>query len=180
MHIVEQSHTYWKTMGGFSKLLFPTDFSENANHAFENALCLTDVRDLIIQHVVTTYFEKHPHWSTLFDVHETQKYMDMYVEEEMAKIPRRTQGRVTYRGVISEGQPALQIVELAEKEKVDAIIMGPAKGVITGSVIRASSRPVLAIPHSNSQLRPLQNISRILVKRIALRTPRPSWITRFN
>ena len=163
MHIVEQSHPYWKGMTGFSKILFPTDFSDSANHALENALYLTGIRDVIVQHVVSTYFEKHPHWSTLFDIHEMQKFMDMYIETEMAKVPSQDQGGINYRSVISEGKPAQQIVELADKEKVDLVIMGPAKGVITGQVIRASSRPVLAIPQSDSQLRPLQKISRILV-----------------
>jgi nucleotide-binding universal stress UspA family protein len=150
-------------MTGFSKILFPTDFSESANHALENALYLTGIREVIVQHVVSTYFEKHPHWSTLFDIHEMQKFMDMYIETEMAKVPSQDQGGINYRSVISEGKPAQQIVELADKEKVDLVIMGPARGVITGQVIRASSRPVLAIPESDSQLRPLQKISRILV-----------------
>src|SRR5262245_7003738 len=163
MHIVEQSHTYWKGMAGFSKILFPTDFSNSANQAFENALCLPDVREVVIQHVVSTYFEKHPHWSTLFDIHETQKYMDMYVEAEMAKVPRQAQQNIHYRSVISEGKPAQQIVELADKEKVDVIVMGPAEGVVTGLVIRAASRPVLAIPQSDTHLLPLLRISKILV-----------------
>jgi nucleotide-binding universal stress UspA family protein len=163
MHIVEQSHPYWKSMAGFSKILFATDFSESANHALENALCLPGVRDVIVQHVVSTYFEKHPHWSTLFDIHEMQKYMDMYVETEMAKIRSQAQEHINYRSVISEGKPAQQIVELGDKEKVDVIVMGPAKGVVTGQVIRASSRPVLALPPGDSQLRPLQKISKMLV-----------------
>jgi nucleotide-binding universal stress UspA family protein len=150
-------------MAGFSKILFPTDFSESANHALENALCLPGVHEVIVQHVVSTYFEKHPHWSTLFDIHETQKYVDMYVETEMAKVSSKAQKDINYRSVISEGKPAQQIVELADTEKVDVIAMGPAKGVVTDQVIRASSRPVLAIPQSDSQLRPLQKISKILV-----------------
>src|SRR4030095_513384 len=117
MHITEQSHPYWKAMGGFSKILFPTDFSKNANHALENALYLTGVREVIVQHVVSTYFEKHPHWSTLFDIHETQKYMDMYVETEMAKVPKHAQEDINYRTVISEGKRAQQIGELAGKDK---------------------------------------------------------------
>src|SRR5678815_1508239 len=148
MHIIEQPHPYWKTMAGFSKILFPTDFSKSANHALESALCLTGVRDVIVQHVVSTYFEKHPHWATLFDIHEMQKYMDMYVETEMAKVPGQAQEGIHYRSVISEGKPAQQIVELADKEQVDVIVMGPAKGIVTGLVIRASNRPVLAIPQS--------------------------------
>jgi nucleotide-binding universal stress UspA family protein len=150
-------------MTGFSKILFPTDFSRSANHALENALDLTGIRDVIVQHVVSTYFEKHPHWSTLFDIHEMQKFMDMYIETEMAKVPGQAPGDINYRNVISEGKPAQQIVELADKEKVDLIIMGPARGVITDQVIRASSRPVLAIPQNDSRLRPLQKISKVLV-----------------
>src|SRR6185436_1929191 len=151
MHILEQSHPYWKGAAGFSRVLFPTDFSKNANHALENALCLTGVREVIVQHVVSTYFEKHPHWSTLFDIHEMQKFMDMYIETEMAKVPSQAQGGISYRSVISEGKPAQQIVELADKERVDLIIMGPARGAITGQVIRASSRPVLSIPQNDSR-----------------------------
>jgi nucleotide-binding universal stress UspA family protein len=150
-------------MRGFSKILFPTDFSKNATAALENALCLTGVREVIVQYVVSTYFEKHPHWTTLFDVHETQKYLDMYVETEMAKISRQAQENIAYRTVISEGKPAQQIVDLAEKEKVDVIVMGPAKGVVSGVVIRAASRPVLAVPPCGNLLRPLQEISKILV-----------------
>jgi nucleotide-binding universal stress UspA family protein len=163
MHIVEQPHTYWKAMAGFAKVLFPTDFSPSANRALEVVLGLSGVREVIIQHVVSTYFEKHPHWVTLFDIHEMQKYMDMYVETEMAKIPRQAEESVQYRTVVSEGKPAQQIVELAEKEHVDIILMGPAKGQITGQVIRASSRPVLAIPHNDVPAKPLGKISKVLV-----------------
>jgi nucleotide-binding universal stress UspA family protein len=163
MHIVEQTHSYWKATPGFLKILFPTDFSQSADHAFEDALCLPGVRDVIVQHVVSTYFEKHPHWSTLFDVHENQKYMDMYIETEIAKIPRRRDDDLAYRAVISEGKPAQQIVELAEKEKVDAIVMGPNKGLVTAQVVHAATRPVLVVPLSNSHPTGLKDISRILV-----------------
>jgi nucleotide-binding universal stress UspA family protein len=163
MHIVEQPHMYWKATPGFSKILFPTDFSKNADDAFEDALCLPGVREVIVQHVVSTYFEKHPHWSTLFDIHESQKHIDMYIEAEIAKIPRRREDDLAYRAVISEGRPAQQIVELAEKEKVDAIVMGPGKGVVTAQVIHATSRPVLVIPQSDGRLKGLKDISRILV-----------------
>src|SRR5688572_17849410 len=163
MHIVEQAHPYWKGMKGFSKVLFPTDFSKSANHALENALCLKGVHDVIVQHVVSTYFEKHPHWSTLFDIHEAQKFMDMYIETEMAKVPGRAQAGISCRTVISEGKPAQQIVQLADKEAVDLIIMGPAKGVTTHHGIRASRRHVLAIPQSGNELRPRQQRPKRLV-----------------
>lgn len=151
-------------MASFSKILFPTDFSKGADHALENALCLAGVKEVVVQHVVSSYFEKHSHWATLFDIHELQKYMDMYVETEMAKVvPKKLQESIKSRNVISEGKPAQQIVELADKEKVDAIVMGPAKGVVTGLVIRASNHPVLSIPKSGNETKPLNKISRILV-----------------
>jgi nucleotide-binding universal stress UspA family protein len=94
-----------------------------------------------------------------------QKYMEMYVQTEMAKIaPQKSNGdAVSCRTVVSEGKPAQQIVELADKEKVDLIVMGPAKGVVTGSVIRASSHPVLAVPQTGTDIRPLQKMAKMLV-----------------
>jgi nucleotide-binding universal stress UspA family protein len=151
-------------MAGFEKILFPTDFSKGADHALENVMSLPGVREVIVQHVVSTYFEKHSHWTTLFDIHEMQKYMDMYVQTEMAKIaPQKTQNNVSYHTVVSEGKPAEQIVELADKERVDVIVMGPARGVVTGAVIRASSHPVFAVPQSGNEMRPLHKPAKMLV-----------------
>jgi nucleotide-binding universal stress UspA family protein len=70
---------------------------------------------------------------------------------------------VSFRTIVSEGKPAQQIVELADKERVDLIVMGPAKGVVTSSVIRASSHPVLAIPQTENEMRPLQKLAKMLV-----------------
>ena len=150
---------------GFGRILFPTDFSKGADHALENVISLPGVREVIVQHVVSTYFEKHSHWTTLFDIHEMQKYMEMYVQTEMAKITSQKSNRdsVSCRTIVSEGKPAQQIVELAEKERVDLIVMGPAKGVVTSSVIRASSHPVLAVPQTENEMRPLQKLAKMLV-----------------
>jgi nucleotide-binding universal stress UspA family protein len=54
-------------MIGFKKILFPTDFSTNAAKALAHAIRLADFAEgeVIVQHVVTDYFEKHPHWATL-------------------------------------------------------------------------------------------------------------------
>lgn len=153
-------------MESFKKVLFPTDFSKNAEHALQHALRMVDVEkgEIIVQHVVSSYFEKHSHWATLFDIHEMQKYMDMYVETEMARItPKEVQGNIAFRNIISEGKPAQQIVELAEKEMVDLVVMGPAKGTVTGSVIRASSQPVLTVQDSGGGTEPLTKVSKLLV-----------------
>ena len=153
-------------MASFRRVLFPTDFSKGADHALQHALRLVDVREgeVIVQHVVSSYFEKHSHWTLLFDIHEMQKYMDRYVESEMKRItPKEVQGAIKFRNVISEGKPAQQIVDLASKENVDLVVMGPAKGVVTGPVIRASNYPVLAVPQSGNGTEPFRRISKILV-----------------
>jgi nucleotide-binding universal stress UspA family protein len=149
------------------KILFPTDFSPNANHALLHALQLADFHngELIVQHVVSDYFEKHSHWATMFDVHEFQKYMDCYVEAGMASVLPKDASGITIRQVVSKGKPAEEIAALADKEMVDFIVMGSARGVVTGKVIRLTNRPVLAVSlkpgdHDDSNL---GKVKRILV-----------------
>jgi nucleotide-binding universal stress UspA family protein len=131
------------------KILFPTDFSANSTHALLQAQRLTRFDgELIVQHVVSNYFDRHPHWTTIFDVHELQKHMDFFIEEEMARTLPALDGSLRIRRVISKGKPAEEIAALAEREVVDMIVMGSAKGVVTNKVIRMTNRPVLAISGS--------------------------------
>jgi nucleotide-binding universal stress UspA family protein len=134
-------------MIAFKKILFPTDFSANADKALAHAIRLADFDDgeVIVQHVVTDYFEKHPHWTTLFDVRELQKFMDGYVSAHMAEILPAGAGRVGLRTLISKGKPADEIAAVAEREMVDLVVMGSAKGVVTNRLIRMTNRPVLAV-----------------------------------
>jgi len=134
-------------MLALKKILFPTDFSTNADRALVHAVRLAnfDSGEVIVKHVVETYFEKHPHWATLFDLHELQKFMDMYVETNMAASVPKENRKVRVRTVISKGKPAEEISALAEREMVDLVVMGSAKGVISNQVIRMTNRPVLAV-----------------------------------
>ena len=137
----------------FKRILFPTDFSPSANHALLHAVRLADFSkgEVIVQHVVNSYFNKHPHWSTIFDIHEMQKHMDIFGSEEMTKILAPSTENVSIRRVFSKGKPAEAIVALAEKELVDLIVMGSANGVITNKVIRSTTRPVLAVSATGGQ-----------------------------
>jgi nucleotide-binding universal stress UspA family protein len=134
-------------MGPYRKVLFPTDYSKNSQHAFEHAVRLTEFQkgELIIQHVVNDYFERTPHWVTLFDLRQLQLHLDAFAEQEMAKTLASVGGDITVRSVISRGNTADEIVALAEKEHVDLVVMGSAAGSITNAVIRATNRPVLAV-----------------------------------
>jgi nucleotide-binding universal stress UspA family protein len=134
-------------MVAFKKILFPTDFSANADRALAHAIRLADFDggEVIVQHVVSDYFEKHPHWATLFDVHEMQKYMDTYVDSRMKNALAGDPGNVRIRTEVTKGKPAEEIAALAEREFVDLVVMGSAKGVVTNKVIRLTNRPVMAV-----------------------------------
>jgi universal stress protein A len=134
-------------MGPYRKILFPTDYSRNSEHAFAHAVRLTEFQkgELIIQHVVNDYFERTPHWITLFDLRQLQMHLDYFAEQEMAKTLASVGGSITVRSVISRGKTAEEIVALAEKEFVDLVVMGSAAGNVTNAVIRSTNRPVLAV-----------------------------------
>ena len=154
-------------MIGFKKILFPTDFSANADKALAHAIRLAefDKGEVIVQHVVGNYFEKHSHWATLFDLHELQKYMDGYVEARMKDRLPKESGEVRIRTVISKGKPAEEIAALATSELVDLVVMGSAKGVVTNKVIRMTNRPVLAISANQPEAKEvgLNKVTKILV-----------------
>ena len=63
------------------------------------------------------------------------------------------------------GRPAEEIAVVADREKVDLVVMGSAKGVVTNNVIRMTNRPVLAV--SATQPKPeevgLYKLTKILV-----------------
>src|SRR5262249_13041196 len=105
-------------MIAFKKILFPTDFSQSSEKALAHAIRLADFDDgeVIVQHVVGNYFENHPHWATLFDVRELQKFMDGYVSARMAEILPNNSGKVRMRALISKGKPADEIATAAERE----------------------------------------------------------------
>lgn len=151
----------------FKKILFPTDFSPNADKALAHAVRLADFDDgeVIVQHVVGNYFERHPHWATLFDVREIQTFMDGYVAAHMAEILPKEAGKVRVRTVISKGKPADEIASVAEREMVDLVVMGSAKGVVTNKVIRMTNRPVLAVSAAQPKVDEagLQKVTKILV-----------------
>src|SRR5215470_8187662 len=134
-------------MLAFKKILFPTDFSQNADKALAHAIRLADFDggEVIVQHVIGDYFEKHPHWATLFDIHELQKFMDGYVSARMSDTLPKDSGKLRMRTVISKGKPAEEIAAVADREMVDLVVMGSAKGVVTNKVIRLTNRPVLAV-----------------------------------
>src|SRR2546430_13342781 len=85
-----------RTMVTFKKILFPKDFSPNADRALTHAIRLADFSEgeVIVQHVVSDYFERHPHWATMFDISEMHKFMDAYAKTHVAGILPKDIGKV--------------------------------------------------------------------------------------
>src|ERR1700757_1435747 len=104
MRVTKERFRGGETMVAFKKILFPTDFSPNADRALAHAIRLADFDggEVIVQHVVSDYFEKHPHWATLFDIHEMQKYLQGYVDSAMKKILPSDTGAVRIRTEVSK------------------------------------------------------------------------------
>jgi nucleotide-binding universal stress UspA family protein len=101
----------------------------------------------------------------LFDLNELHKVMDGYIAAHVAEAMPNGNRKVNIRPIIAKGRTEDEITGLAEREQVDLIVMGSAKGVVTNRVIRNTNRPVLAV--SSKQLKTddakVRKISRILV-----------------
>jgi len=146
------------------KILCPTDFSDPSFEAMKVAteLALHFSSELIAIHVVapipviaTEYTS-----SAAFNVHEYQQIMEVSamktLEEETG---RRIPEGVSVRRVLSLGDPANQIVQTAEDEQVDLIVIATRGqtglkrlvfGSVAGKVVRLATRPVLSIRDKHS------------------------------
>lgn len=50
---------------------------------------------------------------------------------------------ITFKGIMTEGKPADQIVEIAEKENVDVIVMGTGKSIVDKHLLGSVSEKVV-------------------------------------
>lgn len=134
-----------------SKILFPTDFSTLGQTALETATALAKQRGakLLIAHV-----EEPPLAYGGGEFYYGLEYPDRGEIRRMLLAVLPTDAAVGYEHRLLVGHPATAIVYLAEKEKVDLIVM-PTHGrtgllrVLMGSVaegvVRKAKCPVLTV-----------------------------------
>ena len=145
------------------KILFPTDLSDAANHAFIYALQLADKWNASIT-TIHVYQEMQ-----IGDIHlpgslyNFYQSMDLYsFENYRDSIPSlvelaREKGyeNIEVRHMLEEGEVVKNILEAAQKEAVDLIVMGTtgARGLkeiflgsVAGEVLENAACPVLAVP----------------------------------
>ena len=145
------------------KILFCTDFSENASSAFDLALKAAERQpgtELILLHVIpepdAQFWKGYIYEVGDMDA-KARKDIDDKIESEYCP---RVPATVNFRVVLQIGDAARTILTLATREKVDLIVMGRQgrgaiaqwlMGNVTGRVVRKAECPVLVVPRSDSE-----------------------------
>lgn len=140
------------------KILWPTDFSENAKQAFSYVTSLGEKYQTEI-HVLYVIEELgyHEPWygefkeSHIDKIHEWEKKK---AEERLCEIcAKHLQGCPLYIRHISIGDPAQEILRFIQKEKVDMVVMASRGrkghfhfGSVAEKVVKNSPIPVVTIP----------------------------------
>ena len=137
-------------MGGWRRIVHPTDFSPAGEGAFAKALEIAkhDDAELILLHVLEPispladgdYLARHAELRTAMDA-TARRSLDR-------PLARAKRANVTASGVVTEGWPPEEIAKLARKRRADLIVIGThgrkgMKKLLLGSV---AERVILLAP----------------------------------
>jgi universal stress protein A len=139
------------------QILAPTDFSESSKQAVTHAYGLAEAfgASLLLLHVVELpvypagVFLLSAEGTTLLDDLEQQARLDL-----AQLLPKAQDGRVEVRCQVVVGTPYYKIIEVAEAEKIDLIVMATHgrtgfshlfMGSVAEKVVRTAPCPVLTI-----------------------------------
>lgn len=141
------------------KILCPTDFSEGSYKALEIACGYADhfAAELLLVHVVvpvpTTM--AGPETAMAFDVSSYEDHLLKTSEKHIKKVAEnKVHGEINVKPMILRGDPADQIIRIAEKENVDLTVISSRGhssfremlfGSVAERVIRHSGNPVLSV-----------------------------------
>lgn len=143
----------------FKKILCPTDFSEPSYEALKvaNELALHFSSEILVVHVVAPVplVPAAPTVPVAFNVVEYQQEMERSSRKLLEDlVKKRIPERMSARTMVVTGEPASQIVKIADEEKVDLIVIAThgqtgwrrfVFGSVTEKVVRLASPPVLTI-----------------------------------
>jgi len=144
----------------YKKVLFCTDFSENADYAFDFAygIAKRDEGLLYILHVIP--YNPHQAYAESFITREDLKKIQKAVEEDTANNYKERYGKeieeeIPYEFVTKSGREDEEILTFATQENVDIIVMGTHGrtgiehvffGSVAEKVLRHSPFPVFITP----------------------------------
>ncbi len=144
----------------YKKVLFCTDFSENADYAFDFAygIAKRDKSLLYILHVIP--YNSNQAYAESFITTEDLKKIQKAVEEDIAnnykeRYAKKMEKGVVYEFVTKSGREDEEILTFAKQQHVDIIVMGTHGktgiehvffGSVAEKVLRHSPFPVFIIP----------------------------------
>jgi nucleotide-binding universal stress UspA family protein len=142
--------------------LVPVDFSDNSLQALDLALALAAPRAdrITVIHIIETHYD----FATQVALYTEQQRKEgrKRGKELLAK---HAHAPVSLRFKLEEGNPAIQITQLASKQKVDLVVMGTQGasgitksliGTVAVSVVRDAPCPVLIVPSTAPKIDPHQ------------------------
>ncbi len=143
------------------KILWPTDFSDNAEHALPYVTSLGEKYQTEV-HVlyVISGLANHEPWYGEFDQSHIEKIHEWErktAEKRLNEICEKyLDGCPLYVKHIATGDPAKEILKLAEKEKVDMVVMASHGrkghfhfGSVAERVVKNAPVPVVTVPISS-------------------------------
>jgi nucleotide-binding universal stress UspA family protein len=145
------------------RILWPTDFSGNAEKALSYVKSLTDKYQTEI-HVlyVIEDIAHHAGWYGDFEKERIDKIMDWEEKTAQKRLSQicedHLEGCPLYIKHIAVGDPAQEILNLIEKENIDLVVMTSAGakghfryGSVAEKILRHAGVPVTVIPLEPSQ-----------------------------
>lgn len=112
------------------KIVFCTDFSENANQAFDLAFDLTQKYGarLLLVHVVPPLVFPSPVMEEFISEQANYQFIEQVIQRSMEQIESTYVSRMDHYGnyqiQVLSGHPASEILNFIEQEKVDLVVMG--------------------------------------------------------
>lgn len=146
------------------KILWPTDFSSNAQAALPYVQSLSEVyrTEVHILYVIPE-LGLHEPWYGEFDkshIEEIHEWEEKNAKKRLDEIcSNYLQGCPLFVKHIAMGDPAEEIIKLTENENIDLVVMATHGrkgryhfGSVADSVIKNSTRPVVTVPIEKSKL----------------------------
>jgi nucleotide-binding universal stress UspA family protein len=141
------------------KILWPTDFSDRANQALDTVQSLTQKygAEIHVLYVIDNPVLHHPEWYGDIESTHVEKiltWQNKKAKKRLDEICRdHLAGCPAYVRHIAVGDPAQEILQLVDQEKIDIIVMATrgAKahfrfGSVAEKVVKHAPVPVVTIP----------------------------------
>jgi nucleotide-binding universal stress UspA family protein len=141
------------------KILFPTDFSKNADNALKFLLDWTSGEQIALTIIHSFYIKSVPSEFNSFQVPEEIEKVKETIESNLLGLVEKIKSSHPHVQVsmeILQAMPASAIAQAADRLKVDFIVIGTKGasgldrllfGSVASGVIEHANQPVLVVPH---------------------------------